>query len=117
MSPRASAMQVFHVYRFTTTVNGASVPGESFRWEGRDLIFTRAMAPDRPQLIDEVKKMGTVDIRVALISRCDDGTKAAEWKLKFSRVVNRGFDFLHSAKDDIVREAVAFLDAEMVKAS
>lgn len=132
-------LQVFHVFRYRVHIGETYVPSESlewddaaFRWERSTLVMTRALLADRPELYEELADLlmlpsapGGRKLRVSLetrehydaVGRVEQPPTGSliEWELDYDKIVNRGFDFVHAAKDEIAREAVAFVGARMTR--
>jgi len=111
--------EVLHVFRFALSFNDRELHASSLRWEGPHLVLSRRMVPDPDggALIEQVKRVGG-DIRVKLWTRealeRSGQTPTFTWKLKFEKVMNRGFVFLDAKEDELATEAVCFVNAEMI---
>jgi hypothetical protein len=126
----ARALTLFHVFRFRVFVGDVHVSTEKLGWEGATLVMTRVMREGLPDLYEEVLKLAPDGkIRVTLetrehrdrVSRAFDAGEpeppdgVMEWELSYDKVVNRGFDFVNAAVDELAREAVAFVGARMTR--
>jgi hypothetical protein len=86
-------------------------------WEGPHLILARGINREREPLIKVVGENGIV-LMVTLYDAPAFGEGPAPyrtWKLKYERVMDRGFLFLDAVKDEDASEAVCLVNAELVE--